>query len=203
MDTETRPLPHFRFHPDPLATGAIEESEKECYVCNKQTGYIYSRPFYASGGGYFCPWCIASGEAAKKYDGEFQLSTRVEFEVDEFVKFSDGSSDFLRDAKKCAISEAELSELVHRTPGYHAWQRAEWLVHCSSPCAFLGYVRWKEIEERLDKFIDLEGDANRGIGVSLDHLAWLLSDDEGDIGVGGYLFQCIHCGGFRLHVDRD
>ena len=204
MDATTPPLPHFRFHPDPIATGAIKESDRECQVCKKQTGYICKTPLYLESG-YYCPWCIASGKAADIHTSnkpEEPDYPTVEYEVWVYDD-DDDELRLYRDAEKSVVSEEDLIELGCRTPGYHSWQNPRWLVHCGSPCAFIDYVRWKKIEERLDRFIDLEGDATRTIGATIDRLTWLLCDDKGDIGVTGYLFQCIHCGGYRLHLDRD
>ena len=33
-------LPTFRYHPDPVATGAVVESDVTCVVCEKQRGYV-------------------------------------------------------------------------------------------------------------------------------------------------------------------
>ena len=68
-------LPAFRYHPDPLDTGAFEESEEGviCDCCGKATPIFYSNPFFSVEDiAYLCPACIASGEAARKYDGSFQ-----------------------------------------------------------------------------------------------------------------------------------
>ena len=84
---------------------------------------------------YLCPECIASGEAARKYDGSFQDDCSVDDGVDDLEK---------------------LDELIHRTPGYCGWQQEYWRAHCSDYCAYLGYVGVRELralgvlEEVLD-----------------------------------------------------
>ena len=42
-------LPTFRYHPDPLETGAFEESADgvACDCCGKTTHIFYTGPFYA------------------------------------------------------------------------------------------------------------------------------------------------------------
>ena len=171
-------LPFFRFHPDPIDTESIVESDAECSVCKRKTGYIYEGPFYCIRGGRICPWCIASGKAAAKYDGEFQDIYHVE----------------------SGIPENELDELVHRTPGYSGWQQERWLVHCGSPCAFIGYVFWDDIEDQLGQFIDIEKDCEQHWGWDIDTLSSRLREG---FSYQGYLFKCIHCGGYRLHIDCD
>ena len=68
-------IPTFKYHPDPLNTGAFEISEEGvvCDCCGKVTHIYYEAPFYAVDDiDYLCPACIASGKAAEKFDGSFQ-----------------------------------------------------------------------------------------------------------------------------------
>jgi uncharacterized protein CbrC (UPF0167 family) len=65
-------LPKFKYHPDPVATGAIKPSEEVCECCNRARGYVYTSTIYAEDEIQFiCPWCIADGSAAQKFDGMF------------------------------------------------------------------------------------------------------------------------------------
>ncbi|MFI9835323.1 CbrC family protein [Streptomyces sp. NPDC051913] len=34
-------LPVFRYHPDPIATGAVRASAETCACCERATGWIY------------------------------------------------------------------------------------------------------------------------------------------------------------------
>src|SRR6266480_2367057 len=67
------PLPEFRYHPDPRATGVIVASEARCVACSRTRGFIYTGPVYAEQEfiDAFCPWCIADGTAARRFDAEF------------------------------------------------------------------------------------------------------------------------------------
>ena len=97
----------------------------------------YTGPFYSVDEiAYLCPECIASGEAARKYDGSFQ----DDFSVD------DGVDD-----------PEKLDELIHRTPGYSGWQQEYWRAHCGDYCAFLGYVGARELRAlgALEDVLDL------------------------------------------------
>ena len=38
----SEPLPVFRYHPDPVRTGSIAASVKECRCCGRSRGYIYT-----------------------------------------------------------------------------------------------------------------------------------------------------------------
>ena len=66
-------LPTFRYHPDPLSTGSIEESENTCGCCGESRGYIYTGPVYTAEELHapICPWCIASGAAHARFNAEF------------------------------------------------------------------------------------------------------------------------------------
>ena len=69
-------LPAFRYHPNPLETGAFEESADGvvCDCCGKTTHIFYTAPFYAVEDiAYLCPECIANGEAARKYDDSCRI----------------------------------------------------------------------------------------------------------------------------------
>ena len=90
-----------------------------------------------------------------------------------------------------------LKELVERTPGYHGWQQEFWLAHCGDFCAFIGYVGWNDIKDRLDEFANLEEDCEN-FGIRNSDLAKCLQKG-GDC--QSYLFRCLHCGKLRLWGD--
>ncbi len=92
--------------------------------------------------------------------------------------------------------EDRLVELTERTPGYCGWQQEYWLAH-RNDCAFVGYVGWKEIADKLDQFADLKADCN-AFGMDYEKLPEYLLDG-GDC--RGYLFRCLHCGKLRLWAD--
>jgi uncharacterized protein CbrC (UPF0167 family) len=64
-----------------------------------------------------CPWCIADGRAAERFDATF---TDVGVDVPADVPVS------------------VLDEVAQRTLSFSAWQQDHWLYHCSDACAFLG-----------------------------------------------------------------
>ena len=172
-------LPPFRYHPNPLETGAFEESKEGvvCDCCGKMTHIFYTNPFFSVEDiAYLCPECIASGEAARKYDGSFQ----DDFSVD------DGVDD-----------PEKLDELIHRTPGYCGWQQEYWRAHCGDYCAYLGYVGARELralgvlEEVLDDPMwDEEQKEMIRESVNGGHLQC-------------YLFRCLHCGKHLVWMDFD
>lgn len=173
-------LPKFKYHPNPLKTGAfIEEDEPfVCDCCGKETLICYSAPFYSVESiDIFCPECIANGEAAKKFDGEFQDAY---------------STDEVSD-------EAKTEELIYRTPGYCGWQQEYWRAHCDDYCAYLGGVGTKELKE-MNIFEEVLDDD------MLDDTAkqWVRDGFVTDgSSIQGYLFQCLHCGKHLVWVDSD
>jgi uncharacterized protein CbrC (UPF0167 family) len=116
-------FPFFKYNPDPIKLGVIKQEVTICTSCGKNRDYVYGGPFYSveevEG---ICPWCIADGSAATKFNGEFQ------------------------DAASCETVNQEefLDELIHRTPGYVAWQQGYWLSHCGDFCAIIDYVGGKK-----------------------------------------------------------
>ena len=112
----------------------------------------------------------------------------VEFEYDEEDEFA---------GIKNTYPDEMLKELVERTPGYHGWQQEFWLAHCGDFCAFIGYVGWNDIKDRLDEFANLEEDCEN-FGIRNSDLAKCLQKG-GDC--QGYLFRCLHCGKLRLWGD--
>jgi uncharacterized protein len=117
----TEALPEFPYHPDPVATGSVEASDATCRSCGRARGFIYTGPVYAVKElvEAFCPWCIADGSAAEKFDAEF----------------TDVGADAPDD-----VPVAVIETIARRTPGYEAWQQEHWMYHCGDGAAFLGPV---------------------------------------------------------------
>jgi len=193
MTPNKRKLPVFKYHPDPLGTGAFSTDKAvKCDCCQQSTDIYYESPFYSVADiDALCPWCIADGSASLKFEGEFQDSASVEgmdCEYDDDGEFSHTINPY---------PDEMLDELVKRTPGYRGWQQEVWLAHCNEPCEFIGYVCWDDIKDRLDEFVSLEDDIQE-YGFSVEELSGLLYKDSD---AQGYLFRCLHCKKLRLHFD--
>ncbi|WP_276641876.1 CbrC family protein [Trichococcus flocculiformis] len=173
----SRKLPKFKYNENPVGNGIIVKESGKCPVCGKKTDYVYKGPFYsAEEAEDICPWCIADGSAAKKFNGEFQDYDSCE-EVD---------------------NEDYTDELVRRTPGYCGWQKEQWLSHCGDYCSFVGNVGWKELEmmglvQELREDLEKYGLNETG---RREHLV------KGG-SLQGYLFKCVVCGKHRLAVDSN
>ena len=172
-------LPTFRYHPNPLETGAFEESVDgvTCDCCGQTTHVFYTAPFFAVENiECLCPECIASGEAARKYHGSFRT----------IAPWTGGVED-----------PARLEELIYRTPGYHGWQQEYWRAHCGDYCAFLGYVGARELralgalEDVLDDPMWDEGQKE------------MIRESVNGGHLQCYLFQCLHCGKHLVWMDFD
>ncbi len=173
-------LPFFKYHPDPLGTGAFSQplfgDDEVCECCGKVAKIYYEGPCYCEEEVYIlCPECIASGEAAKKFDAMFQDS---------------GSTDDVSDKSK-------LDELVHRTPGYRGWQQEYWRAHCDDFCAYLGPVGVKELKQ-YGIYEEVLADPTL-----TDHEREMISYTSNNGSVQGYLFKCLHCGTHLVHYDCD
>lgn len=122
-------LPAFPYHPDPVATGSVEiNPDKPCLCCNRIRGYVYTGPAYSERfhylSGCLCPWCIADGSAAKRFQAEFTDT---------------GTLD--------GVPDAVVTQLATRTPGFVAWQQERWLTCCNDAAAYLGRAGSAELEQ--------------------------------------------------------
>lgn len=173
-------VPYFKYHPDPVETGAFKTDKTVlCDCCRKETNIYYSQACYTEAAiENLCPWCIAEGAAAEKFNCEFLDPAYIEDDTEQ------------------PVSDEAVEEVTERTPGYTSWREGFWLAHCGDLCAYMGRVRWKEVEDRRDEFADLEGDCKK-MGMSVEDLSRYIRDD-GDC--YGHLFRCLRCGKYRLHA---
>lgn len=164
-------LPSFRYHPDPIATGNVEQSDAACDCCGLARGYIYSASVYCESPSpeSLCPWCIADGSAAQKFAASF-------------------ADD--RPLREAGLPAAVVDEVTRRTPGYACWQQEVWLSCCGDACEFHGDASKEELEE-------LKGEAlERTLArweLPADDWRHILKryQPAGDASV--YKFKCRHC----------
>jgi len=117
------PLPAFKYHPDPIATGSVKASENVCVCCDRARGYIYTGPTYAEEEleEELCPWCIADGTAHAELDAEF---------VDREGIGGYGEWE--------EVSSTIVDEVACRTPGFSGLQQERWYTHCADAAEFVG-----------------------------------------------------------------
>jgi uncharacterized protein CbrC (UPF0167 family) len=181
----TTPLPTFRYHEDPIATGSVVSSANACRRCGQQRGYIYVGPVYADQDldDAFCPWCIADGSAAKTFDAEFTDAQGIG---------DYGSWD--------SVPAEVVEEVSRRTPGFSGWQQERWWTHCSDAAVFLGRAGWRELESKWAGAV-----ASIKADVQMDGQDWrdYLSALDGWESPTAYVFRCRHCGQLGGYSDCD
>lgn len=182
-DEPAMPLPHFRYHPDPLASGSVVVSTAICRRCGEARGYVYTGPVYAEGDleDALCPWCIGDGSANGDLGAEF-----VDSEA-----FGEGTP------------EPAIDEITRRTPGYCAWQSEVWPDCCGDATAFLAPVGMTELQGAFRGFSgSVLNHIICDLGISGGAATRLLESLQRETGPTAYLFQCLHCDGHHVHVDH-
>jgi uncharacterized protein CbrC (UPF0167 family) len=178
-------LPVFRYHPDPLATGAIKsEPDRPCLGCNRIRGYLYMGPVHVEKNfileEHLCPWCIADGTAAKRFGARFNDT---------------GSTD--------GITDQVREEVESRTPGYSAWQEEQWLACCGDAAAFLGLAGAVELKRDFPDAIPAVKTYLRDeYSLSKDEMEEFFSALSKEDMPTAYIFRCLHCRKFLAYVDE-
>lgn len=149
-------------------------------------GYIYVGPVYTERDGLdgsICPWCIADGSAAAKFDAVF---------VDVHVVAD-------------LVPKAVQQELERRTPGYQSLQESEWRACCGDAAAFIKAATEKEL-------MSIEFPKSRSALLRyLSTEEHMESEDAKefvetlgpDASHAAYLFKCLKCGKPRFHVELE
>ncbi|HQY89255.1 MAG TPA: CbrC family protein [Tepidisphaeraceae bacterium] len=184
-----QPLPKFKYHPNPLETRSIIESEKACVVCIKPRGYIYTGPTYGEDSyeNEICPWCIADGSAHEELEVTFHDEAGIP------------GSDF-EDAPE--VDESIIEEITQRTPGFNAWQQEQWFTCCDDAAAFLGRMSAEKLESLGSKAKQV---AQKSYWDELnpDDFDSLIEELDPESSPSLYMFQCLHCKKFGTYWDAD
>jgi len=172
-------LPTFTYHPDPIATGSIKPSDATCLCCNQQRGFIYVCNTYCHEElvEALCPWCIADGSAAQRFDAEF----------------SDGCPLI-----QAGISAAVVEEVTRRTPGYTSWQQDEWQCCCGDACEFHGdpsRAHLAALPQPLEEVISMTR------WPPIEWTEFVRNYQPGKMSIGIYHFICRHCKQSKYGVD--
>ena len=114
-------LPYFPYHRDPVASGSIRQTDALCECCGQSRGVLYDGVVYSqSEVEALCPWCIASGAAADKYDAAF-FDADFRDDADNLV---DLPEHFYRAVFGCTI-------------GFSTFNPIGWWVHCGEPAEYV------------------------------------------------------------------
>jgi uncharacterized protein CbrC (UPF0167 family) len=178
-------LPHFRYHPDPVATGSAVASSDDCEVCGEPAEYRYEGSVYGEDAEVICLSCIASGRASQALGQGGEAATFTDL---------DDSDEWDE------VDDAVVDEVLHRTPGFAGWQQETWLAHCADAAAFNGPAGAVELARDPGA-----GDAVRTYleseGYGEDELEEALQGMSRDGAPTAYLFTCLHCGERLAYVD--
>ncbi|HYL98157.1 MAG TPA: CbrC family protein [Blastocatellia bacterium] len=183
MDAQA--LPTFKYHPDPLSTGSVQvDADTVCASCEQARGYIYAGPVYSEQDvdldEHLCPWCVADGSAAEKFEACFNDA---------------GTMD--------DVSDDIVDEIEQRTPGFVAWQEAQWLTCCNDAAAFLGLAGADELRKKFPKAIPAVKDYLKDeYDLSGGELKEFMDSLDKDGQPTAYIFQCLHCHAFLAYVDE-
>jgi len=175
-------LPHFAYHPDPIASGSVETSDAVCRCCGKTRGYIYTGPVYSEEDleAALCPWCIADGSAHEKFGASFADAAVI----------PDG------------VPRSAIEEVAYRTPGFASWQNGEWPACHNDAAAFIEPVGHAELQARYPQ---LEGTLITYIvqqmGISGGAAHQLYRTLDRDKGPTAYVFHCRHCDNQPVYID--
>lgn len=181
----TEPLPTFKYHPNPLATGSVAKSDATCVCCGRARGFIYTGPVYSveDYDDCICPWCIADGSAHEKLEATFH---------DEAGVGGNGEWD--------DVPGEVVEEVAWRTPGFNAWQQEQWWTHCGDAGQFLGPAGRKELERAGEAALEAIAES---AGVEDEEWDDLLDSLDKDGSPTAYLFKCAKCGKFGGYCDFD
>ena len=159
------------------------ESEDACARCGARRGYIYAGPVYAEADlpSRLCPWCIADGSAHRAYG----------------VTFVD-SEAFVGD-----VPQVSVDEIAERTPGYHTWQGERWPSCCGDATAFVAPVGIAELRRHYREAESTAlGHIVHEMEISGGAARRLLEALRRDASPTAYLFRCLRCAAYRVHVDQ-
>ena len=176
------PFPGFPYHPDPRGTGSVVESDYRCVACGLARGYIYTGPAYSTEelDEALCPWCVADGSAAQKFDAHF----------------TDFGSEVTDD-----VTRSVIEQLDRRTPGFTSWQGGHLLYHCGDGAVFLGVVGRKELDPYPDAIEVLRHEHDED-GWEPDEVEEYLAALDKDGQPTAYLFRCRTCGCHLAYSDE-
>lgn len=179
-------IPTFKYHPDPTATYSVEKSDAKCICCGKERGFIYVGPVYAEKelDELICPWCIADGTAAMKFDAIFN-------DEDGIGECGDG----------LPVPQHVIDEVARRTPGFSGWQQGQWWTHCGDAGIFMGAAGYEELKSLGEEAITaIRNSTGLPVGQKWEKFFRALDKDDSPT---AYIFRCIKCGALGGYQDCD
>jgi uncharacterized protein len=180
------PFPNFIYHPDPIATGSIIESNTTCVCCNKARGYIYVGPVYSVEelNDSLCPWRIADGSAHERFDASFTDVSGIG---------GYGHWD--------TVPKIIVEEIAYRTPGFCGWQQERWWSHCGDAATYIGRAGKLELLSfSREAIASIQKSTGLSDGPEWEEFFKALDKDGSPT---AYIFKCTKCGALGGYQDRD
>gem|GEM_PF-825723 len=152
----------------------LDNSKIICQCCGCETEfYCDAVPACEEDVDCVCPDCIASGKAAERFN-----------------------ATYIDNAEKEKVTDPQrIEELYKRTPG----SVSHWLACCNDFCAFISDYCDNEELERLGLIEEVRA--------AYRERRSLPDDDDVSTGIGYALwvtlFQCLHCGKYRIWIDWE
>jgi uncharacterized protein CbrC (UPF0167 family) len=125
-----------------------------------------------------CPWCVADGSAAKRFDADYT----------DVLDVPDG------------VSAEVIEQVTKRTPGFSGWQQEHWMFHCEDAAAFLGVVGRRELEPYPDA-LEMLRHEHAEYGWPEERVEEYIAGLDRDGQPTAYLFKCRHCGRHLAYSD--
>ncbi len=171
-------LPTFPYFRDPVGEGVLKPGDGVCAACGRARGWVY-----LDYGRFLCPWCIADGTAAAKFDCSFNDASYFGAPVGTVPRLPLGDE----------------REVEQRTPGFNTWQGNHWVQCCGRACVYLGEAsaedlagRWAAAVPSITEYVP---------GWSEEDKAELIRTITKGRGPCAYAFECRVCGGLRGYWD--
>lgn len=173
-------FPSFRYRPFAMEDGTFVQSSEPCSGCGRDRGWRYDLAIYSVHDDLrACPWCIADGSFARKFDATFLEDNSLQ---------------------RAGLPSDVMNEMLTRTPGYSCWQYEDWIACCGDACEFHGDAPVKELQALDDAGLQRLASAS---GFPLDVLREQLPDYEPRGSPAFYKFVCRHCGAVHYNGDCD
>lgn len=173
-------LPEFKYHPNPLDTGAFVESDKICECCGESRGFIYASQLYCTIQiDAICPWCIAEGRVAKKFKGIFNIDFPL---------------------AQAGLSSEIIDEVTERTPGLARVEHEHWESCCSDACEYHGLATRNDI---LAMDYELFRELFSALDVAEDEVLRIKREYQPGGNPAIYKWRCRHCGGFIYSIEAS
>jgi uncharacterized protein CbrC (UPF0167 family) len=173
-------LPVFRHYPDPVSDETFRRSHAVCSACERARGWIAQSILYSAtkpDETQVCPWCIADGTAAARWDGTFN-------EVEP------------------GVSPERADVVERRTPNFPTWQDWAWAAHCGEPAVYLGQPRAGELRRYPDACDDLRAQV-RDYDWPSEQVEELIDTMDPEGSAVAYLFHCSVCDTHLARWDLD